>query len=101
MYTLFLVYIIFSGRSQGISGKRFYFKILHEQDQELPANLRICPKITVNHLILNSSTKMRVCLAIQVRLLSVNMFPIYRYLSSCSVYFMNNVHFTDIQQNCC
>ncbi|KYN07062.1 hypothetical protein ALC62_01977 [Cyphomyrmex costatus] len=45
-----------------------YFRILHDKDKTLPAEMRVCSKITVNHLILNNASKMRVRLAVQVRI---------------------------------
>ncbi|XP_025159897.1 uncharacterized protein LOC112589729 [Harpegnathos saltator] len=43
-----------------------YFRILHNKDKSLPALIRICPKITTNHLILTNAAKMRVRLATQI-----------------------------------
>ena len=43
-----------------------HFVTMYETDHTIPGNLRLCPKITANHLFLNSSAKMRVRLAVQV-----------------------------------
>jgi len=47
-----------------------HFKIVHDIDIGNNSDLRVCPKISASHLILNSSAKMRVRLAVQVYLFS-------------------------------
>lgn len=49
-----------------------HFEILHKEDKKVcDSQLRVCPKITDNHLqLLNTCLKMRVRLAVQVSLSS-------------------------------
>ncbi|XP_026826555.1 uncharacterized protein LOC113562198 [Ooceraea biroi] len=49
-----------------------YFQILHNKDKTLPAEMRVCPKLTINHLILTNMAKMRVPLAAQILEESLN-----------------------------
>ena len=43
-----------------------HIKTLYEQDNKLPGNLRVCPKLSNNHMKLSVSDKMKVRLATQV-----------------------------------
>ncbi|XP_066583037.1 uncharacterized protein [Prorops nasuta] len=43
-----------------------YFIILYNKDKSLPASMRVCPKITQNHLTLANAAKMKDRLAAQV-----------------------------------
>lgn len=47
-----------------------YFNMLYTKEKGLQAEYRVCPKITQNHLDLNSGSKMRVKFAVQVRFVS-------------------------------
>lgn len=44
-----------------------YFEILFNLDKIHPGNIRVCPKITQKHIVLDNTSKMRVRLATQVR----------------------------------
>ncbi|XP_067212978.1 histone-lysine N-methyltransferase SETMAR-like [Linepithema humile] len=44
-----------------------YFRVMYEKDHTIPGKVRLCPKITANHIYLTSSAKMmKVCLAVQL-----------------------------------
>lgn len=45
-----------------------HFVLMHEKDKTMAGQLRVCPKLSGNHLTLNNSAKMRVRLAVQVYL---------------------------------
>lgn len=40
--------------------------LMHDKDKMMPGQLRVCPKLSANHLTLSNSAKMRVRLAVQV-----------------------------------
>lgn len=46
-----------------------HFVNVYNLDKLNPGNLKVCPKLFASHLVLNSSVKMRVRLAVQVALL--------------------------------
>lgn len=46
-----------------------YFKILHKLDSNQLGNARVCPRLTLRHVELDSTAKMRVRLATQVQMI--------------------------------
>lgn len=46
--------------------KWHHIQDLYEQDNKLPGNLRVCPKLSKSHINLSVSDKMKVRLATQV-----------------------------------
>jgi len=47
-------------------GNRLMINVLYAQDSQLPGNLKVCPKLSSNHVKLSISDKMRVRFATQV-----------------------------------
>lgn len=50
-----------------------YFHMLYTKEKDLQAEYRVCPKLSKNHLDLNSAAKMKVRLAVQVRFVVYNL----------------------------
>jgi hypothetical protein len=72
------IFFLFIHQINGQEVEWRFYQNLFKEDKKLPANLRLCPKLTENHINPTNTAKMRVSFATQVHDFSLRLF--YQYV---------------------